>query len=349
MAMIIPTDEIRRAGEGLSELSDRMSRLASRADQLNSAIAGCFMQGGVGGRAGTAAGRMRSQARAASQRGEVLRMAADLYEIKEEQLNGQSRLAAGKIGRGLDVVWMTGGLMAAVLASGGVAAPALSSLSRLGKALLSDADVSAKLSGAAEKLGELTRPNSVQEAGTLAEAMRRDERTSRVDVPLHGQQTNYTCGSASGVMILESLGVEGVSEKNFWDHANANGQGTYVYRIQQTLNQYCGQNAYSYRTTYSLPTEEYYDVISKSLDAGYPVELPVSIPDRDYFGYDSDGHYVVVTEVYVNENDVYMAKINDPFSKYGVNHPQTVDIPLETLHGYNKRHSGYIIYHDTAQ
>jgi len=162
------------------------------------------------------------------------------------------------------------------------------------------------------------------------------------DVPLYGQKTNYTCGSASGSMILNSLGVR-VSESDFWNYANAGGHGTYVYRIAQTLNHFLGAQIYSYVQTYSMGLEEYAKMIETSLERGYPVQMVIRIPRGTAFGYSSNGHYVVVTGIYQDKNGEYMVKINDPFSKSGPNNPQQIEMKLSELKQYNANHSGYVI------
>lgn len=165
------------------------------------------------------------------------------------------------------------------------------------------------------------------------------------DVPLRGQKTNYTCGSASGSMILNSLGIN-ISEDVFWKYANANGEGTYVYRVTQTLNHFIGSNVYKYVSTGSMGLEAYYQLLATSIEKGYPVEVVVRIPSGTGFGYKSDGHYVVVTGVYQNKKGEYIAKINDPFSGgwYSNGHQgQQIEIKLSDLKKFNANHSGYVI------
>lgn len=168
-----------------------------------------------------------------------------------------------------------------------------------------------------------------------------------LDVDLEGQHTNYTCGSASGSMMLRSLGFQ-VSEEEFWRYANSGGNGTYVYRIAQTLNHFAGDNVYKYVNTNQYSLDEYYQRISESIQAGYPVEVVASIPKGTGFGYSTGGHYFVVTGVYKNANGEYMAKINDPFSGswYSNGHQgQKIEMKLSDIKQYNSNHSGYVICH----
>ena len=166
-----------------------------------------------------------------------------------------------------------------------------------------------------------------------------------LQVPLRGQETNYTCGSASGNMILETLGVN-CSESEFWKYANSNGQGTYVYRIAQTLNHFIGADTYKYVYTSGMNLDEYYNTISTSINNGYPVEVVMSIPSGSAFGYSTGGHYAVVTGVYKNASGEYIAKVNDPFSGNWSNNGhqgQQIEVKLSDIQQYNRNHSGYII------
>lgn len=348
MAMIIPTGEIRQAGDNLIQISSRISGLITRANSISSAINKCYMHGGVGNHAAAATARMKEEMARSSRKGKALCTAVTIYENKEQQLESQSMATANTIKNGYNVSWTQRPEVHAILSVSSKTLFAVSTplgvLATIGISYLmkKNASVKPELSEADSRL----TTDEQSEADAIAKALHRDEYRSKVDVPLYGQKTGYTCGSASGSMILNSLGVE-TSESEFWNYAdnNTDNLGTYVYRIKDTLNHYYGDNVYSYRTTANLSTEEYYSVISKSLDAGYPVEAVLKINEKDYFGYKTNGHYVVITEVYMNENNELMARINDPYSKSGVNHPQTIDIPLETLHRYNKAHSSYIIYH----
>lgn len=168
-----------------------------------------------------------------------------------------------------------------------------------------------------------------------------------LNVDLAGQHTNYTCGSASGSMILRYLGIN-VSEEEFWNYANAGGYGTYVYRITQTINHFAAGDVYKYVDTSNYSLEEYYQRLSNSIQAGYPVEVVACIPGGTNFGYSTGGHYFVVTGVYKNANGEYMAKINDPFSGgwSGNGHQgQQLEMKLSDIKNYNANHSGYIICH----
>lgn len=164
-------------------------------------------------------------------------------------------------------------------------------------------------------------------------------------VSLVGQTRNYTCGSASGSMILNSIGVH-VSEDDFWNYANAGGMGTYVYRVTQTLNHFIGSDKYKYVQTSSMGIDEYAALMSNSIKNGYPVEVVASIPTSSAFGYGTSGHYFVVDGVYKSESGEYRAKVSDPFSGgwYSNGHQgQQIDVKLSDIKQYNQNHSSYVI------
>ena len=170
-----------------------------------------------------------------------------------------------------------------------------------------------------------------------------------VEVPLDGQDTNYTCGSASGSMILNSLGYE-TTEAEFWNYANANGEGTYVYRVVQTLNHFAGSEIYHYTETNGMSLDTYYQTIKNSIADGYPVQVVGTFSSDSAFGYNTGGHYFVITGVRQNPDGEYIALVNDPFSpnwSENGHQGQQIEVPLSDIKNYNLRHSdsGYIICH----
>lgn len=157
-------------------------------------------------------------------------------------------------------------------------------------------------------------------------------------VPMIKQTTNYTCGSACGAMILESLDKP-VDEIAFWNRANRNGRGTFVYVITNNLNHYIGSEKYSYIDLSGENTEIYYEKIKKSIENGYPVMLPLRFLDIETFSYDSEGHYVLIKTVYEMDNN-YFCIVNDSWTG------NILTISLDKIVEYSKAHSGFIICND---
>lgn len=105
MSLNIPTDEIRQAGAGLSDLSAKMASLSNRASSINGAVAACYMQGGIGEKVSGAATQMQGIASNVQQKSNVLYRAASLYEERENALLERSNQIASVIQYGYNVSW----------------------------------------------------------------------------------------------------------------------------------------------------------------------------------------------------------------------------------------------------
>lgn len=162
-----------------------------------------------------------------------------------------------------------------------------------------------------------------------------------LDVPLYTQTTTYTCGVSNVKMILDYLGItsdgKAVSESALWNWANLYGEGTYVYRVAQTLRKYGAP--YQYVSVAKDTTETYWSRLESSLKSGCPVIVLIYPEKNEYWDY-SSGHYVLVTGIYRTADNTPYAVINDCHYKYG---EQGKEVPLAELLKANKRHSSYII------
>lgn len=164
--------------------------------------------------------------------------------------------------------------------------------------------------------------------------------------PLIGQEQWFTCGAASGRMVLASLGIE-VSEKDFATRAGTYVDGsTVVYKLQNALNYYIGSNTYKYKYTASLSSEDYLNNIKASLSNGFPIVVNVGIPsnNKGVFNYSADGHYVVITGIKEAPNGSVTLRINDPYSNKGANNPQKIEMAFEDFKYYNTQGNGYSIF-----
>lgn len=169
------------------------------------------------------------------------------------------------------------------------------------------------------------------------------EATKKVvlEVPLYTQTTTYTCGVSNVKMILDYLGIKqdgkAVSESTLWNWANLYNEGTYVYRVAQTLRKYGAP--YKYVSVANDTTETYWNRLESSLKAGCPVIVLIYPEKNEYWKY-SSGHYVLVTGIYEKADNTKYAVINDCHYKYG---EQGKEVPLDELLKANKRHSSYVI------
>lgn len=121
MSINVPTGEIRSAGASLSEIAGRMQKLSNRAGALSSAIAGCYMQGGVGSRPAAAASRLQAAASQLRTRADSLTKAAGIYEKAEYVLQIQGEEVAACIKNGYNVSWTDSDVIRAAIAAGTVA------------------------------------------------------------------------------------------------------------------------------------------------------------------------------------------------------------------------------------
>lgn len=163
-----------------------------------------------------------------------------------------------------------------------------------------------------------------------------------LDVPLYTQKTTYTCGVASVKMVLDYLGIKNSSGSNYsestlWKWANGNGQGTYVYRIAQTLTNY--GVAYKYLNMSDAVSEDYWNELEKSLKNDRLVIIPIKPTKNSYWDYNT-GHYIVVTGMYIDGDGEMQVIINDCHYKYS---EEDKVVPLKELVRVSKNHSAYII------
>ena len=167
-------------------------------------------------------------------------------------------------------------------------------------------------------------------------------------VQLHVQETNYTCGMASAKMILDYLNITDkkgylYKENTLWSWANSNGQGTYVYRVAQTLTKY--GVAYEYKHMSEGKPDKtdklvyYRDIIQASLNKNKPVIAQVRPDKNEYWEY-SSGHYILVKGMFVDKEGIWQVIINDCHYKYSA---EDKVVPLTELIQSVEKHSSYMV------
>lgn len=164
-------------------------------------------------------------------------------------------------------------------------------------------------------------------------------------VALHVQQTTYTCGMASSKMILDYLQITDkmgslYQESTLWDWADSNGQGTYVYRVAQTLTHFGAAYQFQYMEGAENKSDFYWEEIKASLEKNKPVIAQVRPLKNEYWEY-SSGHYILVKGMYVDKEGVRQVIINDCHYKYSA---QDKVIPLDELIKSNENHSSYMVF-----
>ena len=170
-----------------------------------------------------------------------------------------------------------------------------------------------------------------------------------VDVALKPQQTNYTCGSASGAMVSTTYSGKEVTESQIWSYANSGGEGTYVYAITNAINHYIQKNGkgkdYKYAQTSS--DKAFFAGVQASLGKNAPVQLQLKPSTLAAFGYKSNGHYVVASGAFVKDG-VNMLRITDPYSagwKSGAPKGQVFEAKASDIRASIKSHSNYVMLH----
>lgn len=170
-----------------------------------------------------------------------------------------------------------------------------------------------------------------------------------VDVALKAQQTNYTCGSASGAMVSTTYSGKEVTESQIWNYANSGGQGTYVYAITNAINYYIQKNGKGKDYKYAQTTSDkaFFAGVQASLGKNAPVQLQLKPSLLAAFGYKSDGHYVVASGAFVKDG-VNMLRITDPFSagwKSGAPKGQVFEAKASDIRYCILKHSNYVMLH----
>lgn len=84
--MEFPLSQLSSTGASIIDISKRMASLAAEASGISSSIAGCYGQGGVGGRAGAVSSKMYSQANTVSHLGQVSSDASKYYMTAEDNI-----------------------------------------------------------------------------------------------------------------------------------------------------------------------------------------------------------------------------------------------------------------------
>ena len=55
-------------------------------------------------------------------------------------------------------------------------------------------------------------------------------------------------------------------------------------------------------------------MIKKSINSGYPVIVSISVDKDSPFGYNSNAHYVVIFDAYIDDNGKRRVNVSDPFN-----------------------------------
>ncbi len=206
-----------------------------------------------------------------------------------------------------------------------------------------------------------------------------------LDVPLSQQAHYNTCGAACALMALDFLNVisytnQSSMEKIFAGHIINGGEiseggektpprllidGSYDVvttpsSIETAMGYYTTSPRYEYVNLKTIADNQYGDgydeteqerktafaeCIEKNIVAGYPVIAQAKIIDQEYFGYTSDGHYVLVVGFYECLGEK-MLIVNDPH--HAQDKGKQLVVSMDKLYEYVEEKHEYIlsVYHD---
>ena len=170
--------------------------------------------------------------------------------------------------------------------------------------------------------------------------------------PNHQQINNYYCGPACLQIVLEQITGTSQNQSTLGAAAGTNStDGTYVYRMRNTLNSRQSEYIYAYSQVSSVSS------LQNKLDASFSDNAPVIFHAKTgslamYSG-NNLGHYLVGHTLYQTSEPEAQVMYNDPFSKdygqgkgnvYGT-HTDTISAFYDALTKWGNR---YLIYGDYA-
>ena len=163
----------------------------------------------------------------------------------------------------------------------------------------------------------------------------------QLDVPLKQQSNYYYCGPASLQMVLKYKGKSYTQGDLAQKSKTSKNEGTYVYRMVNTLNDILG-NQYVY---VNLTDQTFSTGLIYSIDKGYPVICHTYTSSLKHYNGKGSGHYVVATGYiygfYGNNNGVSDVHYNDPNNQnqYYGKHADTIEAMTKAI----KNRAGYFI------
>lgn len=129
------------------------------------------------------------------------------------------------------------------------------------------------------------------------------------------QQTTYTCGASSAVMILQYFKKLPSDATRPYDKYLHTKWGYEAHKAMATssvtniLNTYISGKPYSYEPRHD-DVSKIWEQLVYSIKAGYPVVALIKIENTKYFTYTTTGHYVVVDGVDVAKKTVHICDPN---------------------------------------
>lgn len=171
------------------------------------------------------------------------------------------------------------------------------------------------------------------------------DETYSVSTTLVQQLNSYSCGPASGYIAISGWNGTGsisgtTTTGKLQTLANSMGtttDGTFVYRVRNTLNSYVSTYPYSYYLGSSMTQTDFCNYLVRSLGCSRAPILHARTQGLSYYNGHSLGHYITITQFNGTTMNV---RLNDPNSSntyYGT-HTVSVAEAFAAIHNYSDRY-----------
>ena len=120
--------------------------------------------------------------------------------------------------------------------------------------------------------------------------------TNKIDVPAFEQLPNY-CGPASMKQAIHAIRGTSSSQEYYGTLVGTNtSAGTDQRYIAGAMNSELGISNYTYVWTNSLTNSQFYNIVKRSIDLGYPPIMHIRMEEMPAYNYsNSGGHFVTIS------------------------------------------------------
>lgn len=172
---------------------------------------------------------------------------------------------------------------------------------------------------------------------------------NKIDVPAFEQLPNY-CGPASMKQAIHAIRGTSSSQEYYGTLVCTNtSAGTDQRYIAGAMNSELGISNYTYVWTNSLTNSQFYNIVKRSIDLGYPPIMHIRMEEMPAYNYsNSGGHFVTIsghTITGIFDDDyspinVYYVDPNRAYNNGSAFGEKMVSLPIIKNAGY----SGVLVY-----
>lgn len=171
------------------------------------------------------------------------------------------------------------------------------------------------------------------------------DETYSVNTTLVKQLNSYSCGPASGYIAISGWNGTGsisgtTTTSKLQTLATSMGtttDGTLVYRVRNTLNNYISTNQYSYYLGSTLTLTDFCNYLARSLGCNRVPILHARTQALSYYNGHASGHYIAVTQFNGTTMKVRLSDPNNNNVYYGT-HIVPVSEAFAAVHDYDSRY-----------